>query len=92
MTSKEHWRKRETVEDEDNMENGEKVCLTEIITVTKWFHRKAHRGLEAVAIQVLQAWVALSVYAATKIIINGCPICKKFSDIKLMEISHFFQF
>lgn len=45
---------------------GGKICLIEVITVTKWFHGKAHRGLEAVAIQVLQVGVALSVYAARK--------------------------
>lgn len=33
---------------------GGKICLTEKIIVTKWFHSKAHGGLEAVSIQVLQ--------------------------------------
>lgn len=33
-----------------------KICLTEIITVTMWFHGKGHRGLEAVAVHMLQVW------------------------------------
>lgn len=71
---------------------GGKICLTEKIAVTKWFHGKAHTGLEAAAIQVLQVWMALKVYTATKIIINACFICKKFKNINPMEISLFLPF
>lgn len=71
---------------------GEKACLIKKISVTKWFHGKAYSGLEAVANQVLQVWVTLcsqSVCAATRIISNDYPICKKFSNIKPMEIQLF---
>lgn len=71
---------------------GGKICLTEKIAVTKWFHGKAHTGLETVAIQVLQVWMALNVYTATKIIINACSTCKKLSNIKPMVISLFLPF
>ena len=52
------------------------------MSITRWFHDKAHGGVEAVANQVQQVWAALGVYAAAKRIINACPTCQKFSNIK----------
>lgn len=36
------------------------------MTITRWFHDKAPGGVEAVAYQIQQVWVALGVYAAAK--------------------------
>jgi len=42
------------------------------MTMTRWFHDKAHGGMEAVANQVQQVRAAPGIYAAAKSI-NICP-------------------
>ncbi|KAF1450481.1 hypothetical protein FQV07_0016678, partial [Pygoscelis papua] len=81
---KEQWKNWGAVEDEDGIWTigGKPVLLKKyLMTVTRWFHDKAHGGMEAVANQVQQVWAAPGGYAAAKKIINTCPTYQKFSNI-----------
>lgn len=85
---KQEWRKWEAMEDDVVIwTTGRKPVLPEkyLMTVTNGFHDKAYGGVAAVANEIQQLCVALSICAATKRIINGCSTCQKFSNIKLVH-------
>lgn len=80
---KEQWKKKwEAVENEYGIWTiGRKTILPKryLMPITRWFHDKAHEGIEVVVNQVQQVWAVPGVYAAAKRIINSCPTCQKFS-------------
>ena len=53
-----------------------------LITATRWFHDKAHRGAEAVANQVQKVWSAPGISAAAKSITSTCATRHPLSSTK----------